>query len=433
MKWLFYMISKKKQNGGSLKRGSFKKIHQSVIQKLGIMDVSFKVNITSIQSRVYRNSLTVNKSQNQYIPTQDIEKVLLQVSTWKQEAGQPISVSEGLDLANSLIDGKSMQDDLKKFQESKKKKASGLLSRRYWKQFMKRHAKLLEAAKGHLVATNRTEWVTYDNIDRMYDLVYEQMVAAGVARCLPPDEHYWVNGNGEKTNCESDACGLKVTIDITHPEWIIFGDEVGTDISQKDDGHVGGQKFVTAKGTRANIKSSHADGRFTAIGLTAASGDPVMAIVIFATKELSFIQRMGHDIMVDYDNTVSVTENSGVGKSFPGGPTCLFRGKEIPALITCSPKGSISSSILRTAFERLDDLGVYERTPTLRPFALFDAHDSRLQVPFLRYINDPLHPWTFCIGLPNGTHKWQVGDSKEQNGSVIQSRVEQFICSSHSK
>ena len=25
--------------------------------------------------------------------------------------------------------------------------------------------------------------------------------------------------------------------------------------------------------------------------------------------------------------------------------------------------------------------------------------------------------WKFCIGLPNGTHKWQVGDSKEQNGS----------------
>ena len=116
-----------------------------------------------------------------------------------------------------------------------------------------------------------------------------------------------------------------------------------------------------------------------------------MAIVIFAAKELSFIQRMSHDIMVEYDETVSVTENSGVGKAFPGGPTCMFRGKTIPALITCSPKGSISSYILRTAFQRLDDLGVYERTPSLKPFALFDAHDSRLQVPFLRYINDPTH------------------------------------------
>jgi hypothetical protein len=41
---------------------------------------------------------------------------------------------------------------------------------------------------------------------------------------------------------------------------------------------------VAGKGTRANIKSSHATGRFTAIGLTDASGDPVMAIVIFSAK-----------------------------------------------------------------------------------------------------------------------------------------------------
>ena len=47
---------------------------------------------------------------------------------------------------------------------------------------------------------------------------------------------------------------------------------------------------------------------------------------------------------------------------------------------------------------------------------LFDAHDSRLQVPFLRYVNDEDHKWKVCIGLPNGTGKWQVGDSLEQNG-----------------
>ena len=80
-------------------------------------------------------------------------------------------------------------------------------------------------------------------------------------------------------------------------------------------------------------------------------------------------------------------------------------------------KGCISSDILTAAFKRLDDLGVYQRKNDLKPFALFDAHDSRLQVPLLRYINCLLHLWIFCIGLPNGTHKWQVGDSKEQNGS----------------
>eukprot|EP00979_Chaetoceros_neogracilis_P007592 scaffold1603_cov252-Chaetoceros_neogracile.AAC.2 len=55
----------KKRNGGSLKRGSFKDIHQCVIQRLGINDPNFKVSVKSIQTRVYRNSLTVDEFQNQ--------------------------------------------------------------------------------------------------------------------------------------------------------------------------------------------------------------------------------------------------------------------------------------------------------------------------------------------------------------------------------
>ena len=127
------------------------------------------------------------------------------------------------------------------------------------------------------------------------------------------------------------------------------------------------------------------------IGLTAASGDAVMAIIIFAAEELTFEQRMGHDIRALFDETKPIAANSGPGKTFPGDPSCTFRGKVVPALITSSKKGSITSDILKAAFQRLDELGVYTRTPFLNPFALFDAHDSRLQVPFLRYINSPLH------------------------------------------
>ena len=165
------------------------------------------------------------------------------------------------------------------------------------------------------------------------------------------------------------------------------------------------------------MKISHKDGRMTVIGLTAASGDAVMVIIIFAVEELTFEQQMGHGICVPFNEEVSIAKNSGPGKTLPGGLSCTFRGKVIPALITSSKKGSITSEILKHAFERLDQLGIYACTPELTPFALFDAHDSRLRVPFLRYINEQLHKWVFCIGLPNGTHKWQVGDSKEQNGS----------------
>ena len=126
---------------------------------------------------------------------------------------------------------------------------------------------------------------------------------------------------------------------------------------------------------------------------------------------------MGHDICVNYDNSGDMAINCVPGKVFPGGPTYMFREKEVPALIICTPKSSITSEILKKAFKRLDNLNMYPRTASLTPMVLFDAHDSQLQVPFLRYIKNSEHLWKACIGLPNGTYKWQVGDAKEQNGN----------------
>jgi hypothetical protein len=158
----------------------------------------------------------------------------------------------------------------------------------------------------------------------MYSLVYKQMVDAGVARNLPVEESFRTNDSVEPVEMEAEASGCKVDINIEHPEWILFGDEVGTDINQKDDGHIGGTKYCVGHGIKANIKSSTNDRRFTLIGLTAASGEAVMCIIIFAAEELSYGQRMGHDIQADYNIEGSVRDNSGPGKAFPGAPTCKF-------------------------------------------------------------------------------------------------------------
>jgi hypothetical protein len=112
-----------------------------------------------------------------------------------------------------------------------------------------------------------------------------------------------------------------------------------------------------------------------------------------------------------------VRENSGPRKAFPGAPSCQFRGKDIPSLIACSPKGSITLEILKQALKQLDQLGVYQRVPVGPiPFLLLDAHDSRLPVPLLKYVNGESHMWKVCIGLPNGTGKWQARDLSQQNG-----------------
>ncbi len=65
----------------------------------------------------------------------------------------------------------------------------------------------------------------------------------------------------------------------------------------------------------------------------------------------------------------------------------------------------------------MDRLGIYERQDDLCPFVLLDGHQSHFDKIFLQYINDPVHKWVVAIGVPHGTHIWQVGDPSEQNGS----------------
>jgi hypothetical protein len=48
---------------------------------------------------------------------------------------------------------------------------------------------------------------------------------------------------------------------------------------------------------------------------------------------------------------------------------------------------------------------------------LIDGHGSRFDKDFLIYINEPKTKWVVVLGLPYGTHVWQVGDAIEQNGA----------------
>jgi hypothetical protein len=72
-------------------------------------------------------------------------------------------------------------------------------------------------------------------------------------------------------------------------------------------------------------------------------------------------------------------------------------------------------------FARTDELEVFPRSEGVpNPFVLLeDGHGSCFNPTFLKYILDVEHPWEVCHGLPNGTHVWQVGDSKQQNGSLV--------------
>lgn len=100
----------------------------------------------------------------------------------------------------------------------------------------------------------------------------------------------------------------------------------------------------------------------------------------------------------------------GANKQFPGGPSCIFQGKEVPCLKRWSEKGSITSAILVDILATLDHIDVFDRRNGKLPFILLDDHEGRLGLEFLQHISDVLHRWVVYFGVPYGTALWQVGD-----------------------
>ena len=157
---------------------------------------------------------------------------------------------------------------------------------------------------------------------------------------------------------------------------------------------------------------------------TAATGDPVMVVIIFASSsdKIDPLWVKGIDIMQAPTNNIEdsiefLKEAHGESGICGGAPKCRFRGKVVDTHIDWLPHGGIDSAMLVRIFKKMDDYNIFERTENLNPFVLLDGHHSRFEVDFLQYIINDAHKWHVCIGIPYGTHLWQIGDSTEQNGT----------------
>ena len=64
----------------------------------------------------------------------------------------------------------------------------------------------------------------------------------------------------------------------------MFEYEVGTDTKQMDDGNNGGRSYISKNVMRTNLLSYKSSGRFTLVGITAATSEPVLCICILAAK-----------------------------------------------------------------------------------------------------------------------------------------------------
>ena len=115
---LFYKIVKEK-NGDSIKHGDFTKIQSSVFSKNGIIDITLTMNVKLICARVKRGYLKANHAHNQVTRMLHVEALLFQIVLWKQDVGQLFTPKRGLNLTNSFIDQKLIQEVVKEFQCSK--------------------------------------------------------------------------------------------------------------------------------------------------------------------------------------------------------------------------------------------------------------------------------------------------------------------------
>ena len=176
-----------------------------------------------------------------------IESTILEIAVQKSKMNQPLTVAEGLQLANSLIrPGSKLESKVMMYMKKRGQvftsgcggtAPGSILGKGYWKSFCKQHHHLLISQRGVQFGHNHSEWCSFQNFKTVNKLVYKAMAKAGVAEKLP--EAQWQNEKGEHVSKEMSV-GEKVEYKVTHPDQILLCvDEVGNNTCQKDDRNKG--------------------------------------------------------------------------------------------------------------------------------------------------------------------------------------------------
>jgi hypothetical protein len=415
-------FQKQKQNrGGSVrvKKGVYEMIIKETLTLFDLPEDSISKETVRSRLRAGRNVMVAHPGPNS--PMIAIESYLVDMLTTLAAMRQPVTPAVALEMINSVIHGTVTESEVREWKkkvlkdEDDDESSGNIVGQKYWRNFLARNP-ILKTKKCVRFDSLREDWCTLENFEAMYEDVYSRMVECGAALKLP--DAVWVNKEGAIVQTKDEAWGRQTNYLLTRPDYVIFVDEVGDNTSQKNDGNVGGTKYVVEKSSRALITSSYKDRHFTALGFTLADGRPLLCVIIIAGAEVDAKVRMGLQpwCNVEGDLMENLEENSnGLEKYFPFGPTCSVNGKDIPCYVTTTENGSITSEILVKVLEHIDSFNVFDRTEAY-PFLLLDGHGSRFAEEFLTYVNTPVHKWFVCIGVPYSTNLWQVADSSEQNG-----------------
>ena len=422
---LYMEAQEKARSAGfvNLKRGTLSKLVKEMEDKYGLLHGT--IHGETIAKRVYRGNVSGYKYQSTS-PVSQLEPLLVDYCIRLCKMGKALDKKQVMLLANSLIEKNEMELLVINWKKSQGMydESKPLLGKKWYQSFIKRNKSMIKRGRCRIQDVHRKSWCTYDHFEAMYADVYDTMVKAGVASVL--EEEVSLDREGNIVDDDSpDKYGRKTKYIMKHPEWVLFADETGCNTNQKEDGLRGGQLFVLENGyEEGGLTGATTDIHFTVMCFTCATGEPVLCVIILKSeqnvKDIPLNWKWGIDITKTADVTGKCSaelfeDNCSEDGVICGGPKCTFRGKELPCFIGSSKKASITSQMLADILAYIDEIGLYDRSTGKKPFLLIDGHHSRFGLPFLDYIFDEANPWLVSIGVPYGTHIWQVADSAQQN------------------
>jgi hypothetical protein len=419
------------KSGKNVRRGTLAKIIKDIESSAGLKPRTIMEE--TVISRVKR--LNIEGISHQRIsPLHEVEPLLVEWLIRLARMGEALTKFETMDLMDDLIRDSPHAERFIAFCKKRKINKDNIeriVGNKWYKLFMERYKDHLRRGKCLVQDSKRRTWCTYEKFATMYEEVYNSMVDCGVAEKL--DDEVMYDKEGRRVFDPALMYGRPTKYRMLKPERCLFVDEVGCNTNQKDDGHVGGEKFVLARDqTESGCIGTNTDIHFTVLAFTAGTGEAVMcALILKSEKDITQVPltwKMGIDITKNintgetraelFENNCNNGEEGGGVGAMVGGPKCRFNGKDLPCFVCCTPKASITSELLVEMMRVIEDSGAFPRSPELGvPFMLLDGHHSRTRLPFLNWINDPEHPWKVCIGVPYATHIWQPADSSELNGS----------------
>ncbi len=157
----------------------------------------------------------------------------------------------------------------------------GKVGKGWWCGFLWRNGHKIVTQQGEKLLLIDLTGRPFDIISQMYDIIYNEMV--DVKRAEEMEGSVFMNQKG-KVVVECNRFGKKVYTILTHPEYCLFADETGCNMSMETDGHVAGTRYITEKGTQAQQMASVSEGQFTVLPFISANRQPVCFVVIFQSN-----------------------------------------------------------------------------------------------------------------------------------------------------